>query len=421
MLKSGFAKQNMMGLIATLVLGLALGIWTKNTLIEDYLPAEGVVQVDPGYQTIQSTTGGKLVEIGVNNGDIVEQGQLLVRFDQGGIATRLKNTRLQLLQHYALQARLKAEIDGSSEIGEWSAKEYIFTQSQIAEALAEQQRLMRIRQSDLRIRKNIIQENLNQIDAQIQAITAETSASRTQKALLESELWTEEDLLRNGLGHNSRITELRINISELDSIIMTKTSAHLVLTSEKAELFQELERTETVYLSELMTQLQNTEYAILELESQFDQLTLDIENTEIYAPFDAKIDSVDVERPGEVVLASQPIMKLIPLNSLFYVSADVGAEDISKIQVGQQVNIFLSGNRNSFAETITGEVSYVSELPTSAPQQTRKHYRVEIKLLPISEPQIDTVLAHGMILRMGFILDDEFYIPSLLHRLSRVL
>ena len=75
----------------------------------------------------------------------------------------------------------------------------------------------------------------------------------------------------------------------------------------------------------------------------------------LVAPLDANVASVDV-MPGEFVKANQVVITLATLNTLQLETTDLSERDISNVNVGAPVNIFIEALNDSFA----GEVVSIS-------------------------------------------------------------
>jgi membrane fusion protein (multidrug efflux system) len=75
----------------------------------------------------------------------------------------------------------------------------------------------------------------------------------------------------------------------------------------------------------------------------------------LVAPLDANVASVDI-MPGEFVQANQVVITLATLNTLQLETTDLSERDISNVNVGAPVNIFIEALNDSFA----GEVVSIS-------------------------------------------------------------
>jgi multidrug efflux pump subunit AcrA (membrane-fusion protein) len=104
------------GLAAGTILFGLIGGWAANAELSGAVIAIGQVKVDKDLRAIQHLDGGIVREIAVQKGDVVDQGQLLLRLDDTQIKSEQKIIRNQLQELMARQARLVAERDGAPSL-----------------------------------------------------------------------------------------------------------------------------------------------------------------------------------------------------------------------------------------------------------------------------------------------------------------
>lgn len=130
-------------------------------------------------------------------------------------------------------------------------------------------------------------------------------------------------------------------------------------------------------------QIKSLEAKIAAANSQIDALSWQLEQTALKASKDGLIEKLFFE-VGEFVAAGQPIASLLPpqnLKARFFVPVD----EISKIQVGQKVQISCKGceNFDAVVRQIASEPEYAPPIIYSENTQSSLIYRVEAA---INEP-----------------------------------
>src|SRR5688572_12945482 len=110
--RSSLNRHGLMGLGITVVLIAGLGAWAATTDIAGAVVAPGIIVTEGGAQRVQHPEGGIVAEILVENGDVVEAGQLLLRLDNAAVDASLAVVVAQLDDALARRARLTAEADG---------------------------------------------------------------------------------------------------------------------------------------------------------------------------------------------------------------------------------------------------------------------------------------------------------------------
>ncbi|MGR3837416.1 MAG: HlyD family type I secretion periplasmic adaptor subunit, partial [Cognatishimia sp.] len=114
--KLSAGKPLTIGFLAVLILVGGFGTWAVMTKIAGAVVASGTIEVERNRQVVQHIDGGIVAEILVDDGDLVEAGQTLIRLDADDLTSRLVITESQLFELMARRGRLEAELDGKAEI-----------------------------------------------------------------------------------------------------------------------------------------------------------------------------------------------------------------------------------------------------------------------------------------------------------------
>ncbi len=110
---------------------IAFGTWSAVTQVDEIAKAKGTVVPEGERQIIQSDIGGKLKTISVAEGDMVEEGQVLVEFDATFQTTALEELKAQ-------QASLNLTIERLSSLIDEREPNFDLYQSQYPELVAQQ-------------------------------------------------------------------------------------------------------------------------------------------------------------------------------------------------------------------------------------------------------------------------------------------
>lgn len=164
---------------------IAFGTWSAVTQVDEIAKAKGTVVPEGERQIIQSDIGGKLKTISVAEGDMVEEGQVLVEFDATFQTTALEELKAQ-------QASLNLTIERLSSLIDEREPDFDLYQSQYPELVA-QQRAQRSAQIALYYQKRIvlekeaeqIAEQLRSTEKAIPAYERQLSASKQELSILQ--------------------------------------------------------------------------------------------------------------------------------------------------------------------------------------------------------------------------------------------
>ena len=110
---SGYVRY---GLALTALLIFGLGTWSATAMLAGAVVAPGQLRVEAQRQVVQHPDGGVVGEILVDEGDVVEAGDVLIRIDGTKLNSELAVLESQLYELMARRGRLQAEQAGRDEL-----------------------------------------------------------------------------------------------------------------------------------------------------------------------------------------------------------------------------------------------------------------------------------------------------------------
>jgi multidrug efflux pump subunit AcrA (membrane-fusion protein) len=109
-------KPLMIGLIASVFLIIDFGGWAVMAQLSGAIIASGQIEVDQNRQIVQHPDGGVVAEILVDEGDTVNNGDVLLRLDPRAEKSELSIIQGQLFELMARRGRLIAERDNLNRV-----------------------------------------------------------------------------------------------------------------------------------------------------------------------------------------------------------------------------------------------------------------------------------------------------------------
>jgi len=353
----GFARNKVFaGSVALLLILFLLSLVIP---IGTAVLGSGEVVADGQNKRVAHPNGGVIAELLVENGDVVEEGDLLIKLEDtvsGATATFSTMTVEQLL---AQRARLEAERIGASRVR--FPAELQGNQSPTAiEAMADEQRLFEIRNVEQRQLRAQLNARVEQLRQQIAGYEQQIAAYQQQLALIGPELeglrdlWEQElvtinrlnQLERTQVGLNGSIASMRTDVARTNAAIAEMTEALIQLDqSRRADAAAELTRLNTV-LNE-----QRSRNALASNQQFY---------TEIRAPYSGTIEKLAFASTGDVITPAQTILELVPNDEPLVVEAAISPSDIDRVVSGQNAQLRFASFNLSSTPTFSGEVTYVA-------------------------------------------------------------
>ena len=317
-----------------------VGGWLAIARLDSAAVAPGVLENAGTTKMIQHLEGGIVREILVTNGDIVREGDLLVRLDPTQSEASVQLFANQLLTSRARRQRLEAEIVNAQTLAfDADLKAAAENNPAVAKILSDETRQFDLRRQELAQARDILQTNIGQARAEIEAFVVSRSIAEREIALLKADLADQKSLLERGLTNQARVTSL-----EQDSLAQEEKIAQSNIEVARIEQsilgFQlQIAQIEQEYRKTAAEQLEAVNREIRSLERDAIVANDYLERIEIRAPVDGTVQENVLGTVGAVVRGGETLMKIAPLEDDYIISAKVSPNDIEGILPGSAAQI----------------------------------------------------------------------------------
>ena len=201
-----------------LTFGVAGG-WAAIAKIDRAVVASGFVSVETNRKTVQHFEGGIIREILVKEGDVVKEGQVLIRMEKVQAQANSDLLSNQLYSYLALEARLLAERDDLNAIV-WPAE---FNSRQkdplISKLMSDEVGQFNERRSSLNGQIKIIEAKTGQLKTEIEGIQIEKDSEEKQVKYINEELVALRKLLTKQLVPTQRVFAMERERTRLEGAI----------------------------------------------------------------------------------------------------------------------------------------------------------------------------------------------------------
>lgn len=385
------------GFAALAVLVLGLGAWSITTRLSGAVIATGAIQIQSNRQVVQHAEGGVVGEILVRDGDVVEAGDMLIRFDDTLHRSELAIVEGQLFELMARSARLQAERDGAEDIMFSDALLAISSEQDIARKIDGQRRLFRARIETQAREAEQLQEQITQLEHQVAGTEAQVTSLGSQLDLIGQELENQTTLLSKGLTQSSRVTSLQREQAALSGEIGRLTAAKAEIGGQIAAIRIGIVKLDTQRREAAITELRDTEYRIAELSERRLALLERLSRMDVRAPTSGIIYGSSVFAERAVVQPAEPMMYVIPQDQPLVAMARIEAVSIDQVFVGQPAVLRLPAFDQRFTPELNTRVERVSADVFEDQVTGISFYAAELSLAPDELARLgDQALLPGM-------------------------
>lgn len=380
--------------VAVLIFGV-FGLWATLAPIDSAAYATGIVRVRSYNKLVQHFEGGIVQEIRVQNGDVVDAGEILLVIDPTQALAQLDSLRTQQLALAAVEARLRAEQQGLDAIA-WPGD--------LRDAGTEGQREMDTQNIIFTTRKNtregadaVLEQQIDQLESRLDGLRALRESKQTLARSFEEELNDFRPLLEEGFTDKQRLRELERNHA-LQAGDVADLTANIATTEfQIGETRLKILQQQHQFQDEVANELAEVQVQLKDVRERVTALTDVVSRTEVRAPIAGVVNGLQVHTEGGVINAAAPIAEIVPMDDELVIEANISPSDIDRVAVGQEATVRLPAFNSKAVPTLFGTVLGISADAMQNRDTGQSYYVSRIQLTPESLANLEElVLVPGM-------------------------
>jgi len=412
-------------LIIAMIVALLI-IWASLTQVDEVAVSFGEIQPAQEIQAIQHLQGGTVATIYVKNGQEVEEGEKLLKFDPEAVRSELQKSQSKELSLTLDSKRLQAfihktppaDIDWREAIVK-SPYNTVENQKNIENSIREENNLL-IQQ--VRERQNqyaIYKEKISQKKSQLQQY--DDSRVELEKGLI---LYQKEEGMYESLvktGYVSKIDYITSQRKTIESAAQLK-QIYAKIESSRSELHEaeeELRKLDTTFNKQALEELNAINSQLLEIHHTIQRLMDLNKNLVIKAPTRGIIKGLTV-LPGSVIAPGSNIFDIVPTGGKMDVICKVSTRDIGHIKIGDPTQVKVMAYEFTRYGIVDGKVIEISA-STFADQDKLPYYKTKVSLSKNyvgNNPKINQ-LKPGMTVQVDIITGKKSLISYILKPIAR--
>ena len=384
------------GVIGLLLLLGVFGGWAHFTQISSAVIAGGQAVVHGRPKLVQTLDGGVVQSITVQNGDIVQQGQVLMQLDPTLLSINLDIARGRLAAALALKARLTAEQLGQTDLA-FSYPTLPFERPETSAEEAGQREIFAARAAVLQGGRAQLAEAQLQLDNQIAGVAGQVGAIRDQMGFLQRDLDNQTALVEQGLSRQSQLGDLQRNMSQLGGQLASLEAEQARLINAQRDRELETLQTERAFMEQVVTDLREVTTQVEELTLEIVTRSAQLDRIEIRAPADGIVNELQVTTIGGVVAPGATILEVVPLGQGMDFELRIDPRAIDSVYQGQMAQVQMSAFDAQSTPKLTAHVTTISAGAITDPQTGQSFYRVGLAVSATEIARLgDVTLMPGM-------------------------
>ncbi|MET0639173.1 MAG: HlyD family type I secretion periplasmic adaptor subunit [Hyphomicrobium sp.] len=311
-------------MLAMVVCGL---IWAGLAVLDEVKRGNGRVVPSRQMQVIQSLEGGIVSAISVQEGEIVEGGQPLMRIDDTNFASQFGEIRERRDAMAARVARLEAESRGADKL--------VFSSGDRKET-------SRAEETELSV-----------FDARSRKLKQEIGVLAQQEARLSENL----QLLNREVELTRKLFAQRV-VPEIEMLRLERQASEL--RGQLGEVQSRMTTAKTTFRSQAEEDLAKSMGDLAVLDENIRSAQDRVRRTELKSPVRGIINKVNVTTIGGVVQPGVSLIEIVPLDDSLLVEGRIRPQDIAFIHPNQEAVVKITAYDSSVYGSLKGKVERIS-------------------------------------------------------------
>lgn len=366
--------------IAAFVVG---GIaWAATFSIAGAIVAPSFVKVEANRKSIRHRDGGIVKELHVQEGDKVEEGQVLMVLDDILPRTQVEVYESQQLSLLGQRARYLAEAENAADITfppELLARK---SEPQIAAAMRDQTNLFQTRRRALEGQYEVLRTRMEQLRTRIGGVQGQIKAVARQSSLIEEELRDLNILLEKNLTPRTRVLAMQRAAAELagqeGNLQAEVTRSQQAIGETELQLAQLGQQRS----AEVAEGLRDAQLRLADVTPRLQAARETAALTIVRSPVAGYVLNLTQFTIGGVISPGERLADVVPIDAALRIEARIRPDDVHSVRAGMAARVKLLAYAARNAPPVHAEVVTISADRLQDQRSGEPYFTAELSLTP---------------------------------------
>ncbi|MBC8049937.1 MAG: HlyD family type I secretion periplasmic adaptor subunit [Chitinophagales bacterium] len=394
------------GLAIVLVIIGGAGVWGSTAQLASAIVASGYVTVDSNRKAVQHVEGGSVAKILVRDGDTVIEGQPLMVLDDTNPRANFRILRAGADSHLSIEARLKAEQDGLTEIAFPPSILERRKEPDIAALIAGQTSLFNARRTSTDGEREILGERVSQLDEEISGLESQHLAKSRQIGFIEKELTGLKSLYQQGLAAITRVLALEREQARLEGE-RGELRANIARTKKNiGETKLQILQLDRKFREQAVTELREVQTKTIDLTERMTAAETSLKRIVVRAPVAGAVVNMTVHNNDAVINPGQVVAEIVPDKDELVIEAKIQPSDADNLILGQEADVRIVAFNQRTTPILKGKFAYISADRITDPRTGEPHYLARVHvgeedLKPLGDKKLVPGMPAEVIIKTG--------------------
>ncbi len=357
---------------SVLIIIVSATVWANQAELDEVVIGSGKVIPSRQIQVVQNLEGGILAEILVQEGDTVQEGQVLLRIDDTRFSASYRENKLRATALAAKATRLKAEAEGRDFADDAEiAREY----SNIWE---NENSLFASRRHEFRTTLSIYRQQIAQHELELAELGAKLDKLENGYALANKELRLTVPLVKEGAVSEVEVIRLQRQVNDIRGEVETTKLAIPRIRSKHREAQEKLTEFELSFRNKARKELNEVTTELAGLDESNVALEDRVERTAVRSPVKGTVKQLLVHTVGGVIKPGMNLIEIVPIEDSLLVEAQILPANIAFLRPGQNAIVKLTAYDFSIYGGLPARLEHISA-DSILDKDGNSHYLVRVR------------------------------------------
>jgi HlyD family type I secretion membrane fusion protein len=336
------------------------GAWAVTAPLNGAVVANGFVRVETNRKSVQHLDGGIVKELRVKEGDHVTAGDVLIVLDDTQARAEYDVLWQQYLVLRATEERLRAELAQQPALAIPDDLKWLANDSVFSGVWRGQMHQFESRLAALAGQRNVINEKIAQLEAQITGGQAQAKAYRAQLESVKKERDDIDPLVKRGLIAQPRYLQLERSGAGLEGQEADALANIAKARQAIAEQTQQMAQLDYDRMTEVSKDLRDTQAKLLEVIPKLSNAKAVLGRMEIRTPYTGYVVGLTAFSVGGVINKGDKILDVVPEQDSLVIEAQIPVDEISEVHPNMRADVHLTAYKARITPVVRGTTTLVS-------------------------------------------------------------
>lgn len=332
---------------------MAFVIWASVVEVSEVASAFGQVVPTGQVQAVQHLEGGIIKELLIKDGDLVGQGQVLIRLDPAAAQAEYEQMK-------ARAAGLEVQAERLRAFGDGRIPDFSQIPADYASLVRDQQTIYKVQEEARMNQLAVLRDQVSQRRAEIAGIDEQMSTLRKQISILTEDVAMRESLFQKGLSSKVQFNDSKRQLNQATGDLGKATNERQRASKALAEVESRLVETDSRLKQDALSQMGQVTAELAQVKESLIKVADRSNRLEIKAPVRGLVKGLKNSTVGGVLAPGAVVLEVVPLDQELVVEARVSTKDVGHVRIGQPVTVKVITYDYARYGAITGELKSIS-------------------------------------------------------------